>query len=108
MALNKIIAASSVALLASISDAKPFDESCLLLSDQTAGQQSGTKFDQVEILTGENISDDMRITSIEVCSDPSGIKSIDVTLSNDEDTWVMDTIGGKTSDCRVIETVPRI
>ena len=50
----------------------------------------------------------MRITSLEVCSDPSGIKSLEVTLSNDEDTWVMDTIGGKTSDCRVIEDIPYI
>ena len=67
--LNRVFTTSLVSLLASYANAaKAIESSCLILSDTTAGQQTGSEFThEIKLLT-DSITDDMRINYVTMCT----------------------------------------
>ena len=106
--LNRVFTTSLVSLLTSYANAKAIDSSCLILSDTTAGQQTGSEFTHEIQLATESVTDDMRINYVTMCTDAAedgDLVFIKLILSAGRLAvpFALDQVGAKTDFCEMID-----
>merc|ERR1712013_462678 len=96
---NKVLISSAFALLASTSEAKSIHNSCLTMSDQTAGAEDGEFITNEDQLTSNAVTDQMRIHSIKTCMTRGEVTGLQFIMalnpyeSVDEELFEMKQIG---------------
>lgn len=106
--LTKVLI-STAAFVASQTEAKAFKNSCLMLSDQTAGQEVGAYMSNDEQLTGAAVSDEMRLHSIKTCRTDGNVTGLQFNMALNpyqvisEELFAMTPLGQMTCDCETLE-----
>ena len=106
---NKALISTAFALVASNTDAKAIHNSCLTMSDQTAGAETGTFMTNEAQLTGSTVTDQMRIHSITTCTDTDYVSGLQFIMalnpyeSVDEELITMDPIGKIEGTCKTVK-----
>jgi len=69
ISFNRLLISTAAALIASQAEAKSIHNSCLQLSDNVEGNESGEFMTNEDQLTTAAFSDDMRLHSFTTCTD---------------------------------------
>merc|ERR1712113_4246 len=109
---TKTLISTAAALLISQSEAKAIHNSCLVLSDQTAGHETGEFITNEDQLTGSSVTGDMRVHSIKTCHADGNVTGLQFFMALDpyetlgdagEEFIEMAPIGSMTGQCDWLE-----
>jgi hypothetical protein len=96
---TKTLIATSAAFLASQTEAKSIHNSCLMLSDDVAGAETGEFITNEDQLTSSTVTDEMRLHSIMTCHTDGTVTGLQFFMAMDpynavdEEAYMMDPIG---------------
>ena len=99
------------AAYSAISEAKQISETCLHLSNELVGQETGDYVSNSSQLTSPDISDQMRLHSVTTCTNSDGsVTGLQLFLSldpysdsvPDDETIELDSIGSMTGNCQTL------
>ena len=100
----------ALALVTSQVGAKTIHNSCLVLSNQTAGLETGTFMTNEDQLTSSAVTDEMRLHSITTCSDSTdSVTGLQFFLASNpyedgvSDLYEMQAIGQMTGECETLK-----
>merc|ERR1712013_176532 len=106
---NKALISTAFALLASTTEASTIHNSCLTMSDQTAGAETGEFMTNEDQLTSSSVTDQMRIHTINTCLTDGEVTGLQFIMALnpyeavDEELFGMTPIGKMAGDCKSLE-----